>query len=137
MKQHTTNYYNTLIRVAPDTRKESAEVPPVKGDKLSVANIQYDMISSRPYQLTSDDVLFNTYALRNELAGSELKAAREKFFSKGQPCLRTSPLTKTYGWGIYCNKEGKVALVAMESEAYEKLANDSSVNHVDAMRSKK
>lgn len=137
MKQHTTNYCNTLIKVAPDTRKESAEAPPVKGDKLSVANIQYDMISSRPYQLTSDDVIFNTYALRNELTDSELEAARERFFSKGQPCLRTSPLTKTYGWGIHCNGEEKVALVAMESEEYERLANDRSVNQVEAMRSKK
>lgn len=97
MTKHTTNYYNTFIEVAPDYTKSESLVPPIKGDKQTVANIQFDMIRSQPYTFTSDDVIFNTFAVKNDIANSELVSEREKFFSKGQPCMRASPLTKSYG----------------------------------------
>jgi hypothetical protein len=34
----------------------------------------------------------------------EIKEAREYFFSKGQACFRTSPLTKSYGASITMKK---------------------------------
>ena len=40
--------------------------------------------------------------------------ARKQFFSKGQPCFRASPLTKQLGWGVHCDKNGKVALYGIE-----------------------
>jgi len=137
MAQHTTNNYNTFIEVAPDTKKVAAEVPPVKEGKQSVANIHYDMLRSNPYTYTSDDVIFNTYATKNDIANSDLVTEREKFFSKGQPCMRTSPLTKTYGWGIHCDADGKLALIGLDSEEYDVYANDGSLDHVKAMRSKR
>ena len=137
MAQHTTNNFNTFIEVAPDTKKVAAEVPPVKEGKQSVANIHYDMLRSNPYTYTSDDVIFNTYATKNDIANSELVTAREQFFSKGQPCMRTSPLTKTYGWGIHCDADGKLALIGMDSEEYDVYASDGSLDHVKAMRSKR
>jgi hypothetical protein len=135
MKTHTANYQNTLIAIADDSPATSGEIPPVKGDKKSVANIQYDMISKNPYKFTSDDVLFYVYAERNDLADSELEKAREAFFSKGQPCLRASPLTKRYGWGVHNDGEGKVALVSSDSEAYQKLSEDKAMKVVKAMKS--
>ena len=135
MKAHTTNYQNTMIQIADDSPATSGEIPPVKGDKKSVANIQYDMISKNPYAYTSDDVLFHVYAERNDLANSELDKAREVFFSKGQPCLRASPLTKRYGWGVHNDGEGKIALVSSDSKAYQKLSEDKTLQVVKAMKS--
>lgn len=66
---------------------------------------------------------------------TEYEQARAQFFSKGQACLRASPLTKTYGFGIHSNAEGKVALYGMETAAYEKLWADPNVKKVKAMRS--
>ena len=102
-----------------------------------MANIQFDMIRSQPYTFTSDDVIFNTFAVKNDIANSELVSEREKFFSKGQPCMRASPLTKSYGWGVHCNIDGKLALIGMETDAYEQFVNDESLEHVKAMRSKR
>ena len=131
---HTTNYFNTFIEVADDCKALESEIPPMRGETLSVANIQFDMISKNPYRYTSDDVIFNCYAVKNELTSKELKKERTIFYSKGQACLRCSPLPKRYGWGIHYNKEGKVALVVMGSQEYEKLATDPKMNHVKAMR---
>ncbi len=137
MGKHTTNYYNTFIEVAPDIKKDTSEIPPVKEGKQSIANIHYDMIRANPYTYTSDDVIFNTYVVKNDISNSELVSERERFFSKGQPCMRTSPLTKTYGWGVHCDAEGKLALIAMDSEEYEIYVHDGSLDHFKAMRSKK
>lgn len=135
MKIHTTNYTDTFIAIADDSPAIHSEVPPVKGDARSVANIQYEIISKHPYQYTSDDVLFQVYAERNDLTESELATAREQFFSKGQPCFRASPLTKRYGWGVHNNKDGKIALVGSETTAYKKFLTDKTLNVVKAMRS--
>ena len=137
MTKHTTNYYNTFIEVAPDYTKSESLVPPIKGDKQTVANIHYDMIRSQPYTFTSDDVIFNTHAVKNDISNSELVSEREKFFSKGQPCMRASPLTKSYGWGVHCNIDGKLALIGMETDAYEQVVKDDTLGHVKAMRSKR
>lgn len=134
MKTHTTNYRNAFIEVADDCPATSGEMPPVKGDKKTVANVQFDLLYEHPYQHTSDDVIFGTYAIRNELKKSELKAAREEFFSKGQPCMRTSPLTKRYGWGVHSDDNGKIAIYPIESAEYKKLEKDKALQHTKAMK---
>src|SRR5690554_174457 len=121
MKTHTTNYKDTLIAVADDCPAVAGEVPPVKGDKKSIANIQFELIANQPYRLTSDDVLFGVYAARNDLAESELAEARALFFSKGQACLRASPLTKRYGWGVHSDSEGRIAIYGRGTAEYERL----------------
>lgn len=137
MKIHSTNYENTFIEIAEDCPSGQAEVPPIKGDKKSVANLQFEMLNGKPYQYTSDDVFFSVFAKRKDLMDSELTEARQQFFSKGQPCFRASPLTKRYGWGVHSNAEGKVALYAMESEEYQSFVNDPTIDKVRAMRTKK
>jgi hypothetical protein len=135
MKTHTTNYFDTFIEIAADSPAGTAEIPPVKGDKKTVANIEYDLVYKHPYQYTSDDVLFEVYAIKHDLTKEERPKAREQFFSKGQPCLRASPLTKRYGWGIHNDHEGKIALVAAGSTAYKKFLTDKKLTVVKAMRS--
>ncbi|WP_343701326.1 DUF6157 family protein [Chitinophaga sp.] len=133
----TTNYINTFIEVADDCPVTAAEVPGTRGTEKTAANIQFETLIDHPYQFTSDDVLFKVYAQKNKINGSALAAEREKFFSKGQPCFRASPLTKRYGWGVHADEKGRIALYAVESAEYKKLAKDKRLQHVKAMRSKR
>lgn len=133
---HTTNYYNTFIEIAEDCPISAAEVPPQKGEAPSVANLQFDMIMANPYTYTSDEVLFSIHAQRNGIV-SNREAAREAFFSKGQACLRASPLGKRYAWGIHHNAEGKVAIYPAESAEYQRFVADNALKHTKAMRSKR
>lgn len=134
---HTTNYFNTLIEIADDCPVSSGEVPPVKGNKKSIANLQFEMVKAHPYKFNSDDVLFTVFATRNNIPEAALEEERHRFFSKGQPCLRASPLTKSYGWGVHCDAEGRIALYSVDSEEYQRLLADESVVKKKAMRSKR
>ncbi|MEO6879331.1 MAG: DUF6157 family protein [Mycobacteriaceae bacterium] len=129
---HTTNYANTLITVSPDTKAVAATVPPT--GRGSVAELQFAMMHDHDYTLTSDDVIFGVLVERKGVLADELEAARDQFFAKGQPCLRTSPLAKTYGWGIHADAQGRVALVPMGSSAYDALVNDNATVKRPAMK---
>jgi hypothetical protein len=137
MKSHSTNYFNTFIEVAPDCPVLEAETPIAKNDKPTVASMQFDMVVNNPYKYTSDDIIFQVFADRKDITESEREEARQQFFSKGQPCLRASPLTKRYGWGVHSNAEGKVAIYNMNTDEYEKFVNDDSIAKVKAMKSKR
>ena len=134
MKPHTTNYFDTFIEAAEDTKARRGTPPPAK-DKKTVAEMQYSLIFKNPYKYTSDDVLFQVFADRNDLTKAEYAQGREQFFSKGQPCLRTSPLTKTYGFGIHSDHEGRIALFGMETEEYQKFLTDAEIKKVKALKS--
>lgn len=134
---HTTNYINTLIEIAEDSNASAGTVPPVKGEKQTIANAQFELLTAHPYQFTSDDIIFGVFAARHGIADEQVDAERARFFAKGQPCLRTSPLAKSYGWGIHSDGEGKVALIAADSVEYQALVADPTVTKVKAMRSKR
>ncbi len=137
MKTHSTNYENTFIEIAEDCPTNTGETPPLKGEKKSVANLQFEMLDKKSYQYTSDDVLFSVFASQKEFHKEEWDVQRKNYFSKGQPCFRASPLTKRYGFGIHNDKDGKIAMYGAETEEYAKFVNDKSLKKVKAMRSKK
>ncbi len=135
---HTTNYYNTFIQVAEDCPVTSAEIPPLKANDKTIANLHFEMVIDSPYKYTSDDIIFHAYAMKNGISGKGvLAAARETFFSRGQACLRASPLTKRYGWGVHNNNQGKVAAYAVDSKEYKHFAKNKAIKQLKAMRSKK
>jgi len=129
MKQHTTNYFDTFISVAEDCPAQTAEIPPLKEPK-SAARLEYEMLIYSPYRHTSDDVIYQT-------KGKPKGISWEDFFSKGQPCFRASALAKRYGWGVHSDGDGKIAIYAIESAEYQRLAADEAVAHIEAMRSGK
>ncbi|MCP5099011.1 MAG: hypothetical protein GY943_25950 [Chloroflexi bacterium] len=133
----TTNYFNTFIEIAEDCPAISGEFPPIRGAKKSIANLQFEMLHEHPYEFSSDDILFAIFATRKEISAEDLEEQRTRFFAKGQPCFRASPLAKRYGWGIHSNEDGKIAMVGVESEAYQKFSADNSIKKKKAMRSKK
>lgn len=126
---HSTNCENTFIAIATDCPVRHAEIPPEKEPK-TVARIQFEMLIDSPYLHTSDDVVYLSNGKRKGIT-------RKDFFSKGQPCLRCSPLTKRYGFGIHADSHGKIALVPFGSEKYEQMKNNTRLSHVQAMRSSK
>jgi len=132
----TTNYTGTFIQVADDCPVETAETPPV-GKAPTVAALQHTLIAAHPYELTSDDVLFEVHAIRQGIPDEARTTARAQFFAKDQACLRSSPLGKRYGWGIHHDADGRVALVPLGSDEYRSLAADPSVRQLKAMRSKR
>ncbi len=134
---HSTNYYNTFIEIAEDSPTTRAVVPPVKGESKSVANLQFELLYDHPYQYTSDDILFEVFAIRKEVSLNDKEPARQEFFAKGQPCFRASPLSKRYGWGVHSNPEGKIAIFGVETKQYQQLVGDQTLTKVKAMRSKR
>lgn len=134
-KVHTTNYFNTFIEIAEDCKTCCGEIPHSKANQPSIAELEFELIAKNPYYFTSDEVLFQVYVIRNDITDAEQKAAKESFFANGQACLRASPLTKRYGFGIHSNTDGKIALFGRESTEYESFLNDPAIKKVKAMRS--
>lgn len=137
MKTHTTNYFNTFIEVSEDTKANCAIIPVSKGGKKTIAEREYEIIGGHPYKFTSDDVLFQVYADRNDIPPSAYETEKARFFAKGQACFRASPLTKNYGFGLHADKDGKIALVGMETEAYRTFLENTQIKKVKAMRCSK
>ena len=133
---HSTNYFNTFIAVADDCPVTAAEVPPQKGEAKTIANLHFEMMAENPYKFTSDDVIFGAVAAKNGLT-SNLGQEREQYFSKGQACLRSSPLGKRYGWGVHSDAAGRVAIYPLGSEEYQQFLGDEKLKQVKAMRSKR
>ncbi len=131
MPMHTTNYQSTLILPSADSKTTMALVPK-KSD--SVAGLQYEIMAAAPYKMTSDDVVFEVYARRNTILDGSRDTARATFFSKGQPCLRASPLVKSHGYGVHADEKSRIALIAMESDDFARLLADESVTKRPGMR---
>jgi Family of unknown function (DUF6157) len=133
-RMHSTNYTNAFIEVADDCRTEVGKIPPAKDEK-TIAQMHYDLIHDHPYRYTSDEVVFAVYAAKNRIGTAQLEGKKAEFFAKGQPCLRSSPLGKSYGWGIHYDSESRMAIYGKESEEYARLKNDSTLKHLKAMKS--
>lgn len=139
------NYFDTFIAVAEDTKATEATVPQPRGGKKTVAQMQFEMLSDS-FAYTQEEVLFDVWFARqgeegkldlDSISDEEQATIRETFFAKGQACLRASPLTKAYGWGVIFDEQGRAALCAMESDEYASHAANPDLTHTRAMRSKR
>jgi hypothetical protein len=129
------NYYDTLIEVADDCPVTEAQVPRARGAKKTKALVEFELLVNRPYTYTEEDIAFETYAVLHDIPKASWPSEREKFSSKGHPHLRVSALSKRYGWGVHNNREGKIALIAVESPLYKQLLNDPRITKIKAFRS--
>jgi hypothetical protein len=133
-------YVDAFIAVAEDCTVSAAKVPAPRGTSRTVAQIQYDLLSGNPFTFTEEDVLFASWFERQAREGAtedEIARLRAHFFAKDQPCLRTSPLARTHGWGLVFDGKGRVALCAMESPEYERYLNSDEVKVMRAFRAKR
>lgn len=135
-------YEETFIVVAADCPVETAVTPTPRGGKPTIATIQYELLSARPYALTQEDVLFETHLRHKAVPGAHTTDRRDElraeFFGKPQPCLRSSPLPKRYGWGLHFDARGCIGLWPMESDEYQRLAGgERGVDVLQALRTKR
>ena len=120
------SYVDTFITVADDCPAPAGIAPPVRGDKPSVAVLEFELLSKSPYKHTQDELIFIVHVTRLGLTPSELKqrgkAVHAELFSRSHPCMRASPLTKRYGWGVHHDAAGRIAIYARGSQHYADLS---------------
>ena len=112
---HSTNYVDTLICPAEDCLRV-AVVPDKAG---SIALLQYELLAANPYGMTSDDVLSKVAAQRQGIDDKDFASFRTQYFSKGQPCFRASPLTKTHGWAVHSNSDSRCSVTRRAAQAHK------------------
>jgi hypothetical protein len=131
-------YANTFIAVAEDCRAGAGEVPPARGSAPTVARAQYEMLAAAPGRWTQEDVLLASspgVRGRDDLDEQEVERLRTEYFAQPRPCLRASPLPKSFGWGLHFDAEGRITLHAVDSPEYARLCSDPSLTQLRAMRS--
>ena len=127
------NYRNAFMAIAEDSGAMTGLIPAAKAQTL--ASLQYGLMTSLPYGYTQEDIFFEIPAIHQGILDAEKAQARTMFFLKVQPCLRTSPLGKRYGWGIHFRADGRMALYAVDSSEYAAYSNDPSLRQMRALRS--
>lgn len=115
-------------------------MPLPRGEKPTVASLEYEFLSTNPYVLTHRDLVVRVEARRRaipEPLPPETYATLEaELFAKPRACMRASPLPKNYGWGVHHDAEGRIGLAALGSDDYARLAATTPIV-VKAMRSKR
>ncbi len=131
---HTTNYANALLLPAEDCKADHAMIP---AKPQSVAGQLYALIHAHPYAHDSDHVICWVQALRRGIATEDYDRFRAQYFSKGQACLRASPLVKTHGWAVHHDAGCKVALIDPTTPAFSRLQDDPATIKIAGMRNKR
>lgn len=132
------NYYATFISVADDCPVEAGEEPPARGGRATAAQVHLHLARDEAGAHTQERILYRTHLNAKGLDATEHPEGSptwQAFFSKGQPCLRSSALAKRYGWGFHFDDAGRVTAVPLGSEAYERFAADPTLRQLKAMRS--
>lgn len=135
------NPVDQFIEIAPDSPTQQSIVPQMRNGKPTIATIEYELLSSKPYAYMLAELKFATHVKHKQIPPAELKAhgkqLREEFFSKPYACMRTSLLTKQYGWGAHYDEKGGIAIYPVEGKEYQRFVKDRSIRKLTAMRSKK
>ena len=132
---------NTFVLVAEDCPATTGIVPSERGGKPTIASLEYELLSRQPYVFTRDDLLVEVHLRRMNLSAAERAARsdslRAELLSRPHPCMRASPLPKSYGWGVHHDGAGRIALVALGSKDYARLAAAEDLTIVRAMRNRR
>ena len=135
------NLVNQFIEIASDSPTQQSIMPQMKNGKPTIASIEYELLSSKPYAYTLAELKFATYVKHKQISAEDLKAhgkqLREAFFAKPHACMRASPLTKQYGWGAHYDRKGGIAIYPVESDEYQRFVKDKNIKKFSAMRSKR
>lgn len=136
------SYTDTFITVAADCPASRGVVPKGRGERKSIAQIQYELLAAHPYRYTQADLIFEVHVRHKGVPAAEVAARgaeiRAELLAKPHPCLRASPLPKTYGWGVHYDGAGRIAVVAVESDAYRTFERaEGGATVVPAMRNRR
>ncbi|CAK4834079.1 unnamed protein product [Aphanomyces euteiches] len=134
---------DTFVRVSTDSPAEHSKVPSSKKETKSVHQIQYELLTERPYYYTHEELIFQVHLRHKGIPSDDpevsLESVREQLFSKSHACLRASMLPKQYGWGVHYDEQGRIALYGMESPEYSEFIenNEGKLTIHNAMRNKR
>lgn len=130
---------NRFVSVCEDSKAMISKIPPIKegAQERTIARLHYDLLHDRPYHYDMDSFGFEVFCLKNNIDEADRADHFEAFIAKGQPCMRCSPLTKTYGFGAHYNEDGKISIFPMQSDEYAKMLADKNIKIEKAMRNKR
>jgi hypothetical protein len=100
-----------LIEVAEDCEAERAMEPPDGGLNKTIQRIAYEVLIENPYTYSEMELFHEVHVVRRNRSDLKLESYN----------IKRHPLVQRFGWGIHRNKEGKLALVAVDSKKYREL----------------
>jgi len=100
-----------LIEVAEDCPVDHAVEPPGGKPNKIRARVAYEILSECPYRYTEIEFFHELDVVRRNRPNAKIESYS----------IKRSPLVQSYGWGIHRNAQGKLGLVAMESDGYREL----------------
>ena len=133
---HTTDYFDTFIAVAEDCPVDAAEVPTAKSAP-TIASLHHDLIAAAPYALTSDEVIFETFAIRSAIPDDERDAARGASSRRVSRVCAPRPWANATGGARTMTAKVGSPSFAVGTPEYERLAKDASLTQTRAMRSRR
>lgn len=119
-------YTDTFIEVAPDCPARRGVAPTGRGETPTTAELEFRLLSEHPYVFTHEDLIVEVQARRRGVGPEGRSTLRAELFARPQACLRASALPKRYGWGLHFDGHGRIALYAVDSEEYRRLASDAN-----------
>ena len=113
-----------LIEVAEDYEGRFAQEPP-DGTPKTITRIEYELLMARPYKFTERELFHEVHVVQRNKTHLKIDSYNIK------RCL----LVQSFGWGLHRNREGKLALVAPDSDQYKEL--QGSVKRAKSYRKSK
>lgn len=110
-----------IILIASDSERQTGTIP-----SGGVARVYYDVLTERPYELTEHE-------LHKEVA----RRRRRSDLQTDSYMLKRNKLVKHWGWGFHRDAQGRIGLVARESEAYARLSCSPGVKVTHGYRSRR
>lgn len=122
----STSPLEELIEVAADSSATRSEEPHDGGTAKTIARISYEVLTESPYKFSEREFYHEVHVVRRKRPDLRIKNYN----------IKRSPLVKNYGWGIHRNSDGKLALIARESNRYEDLFANPLVKKTKAYRNR-
>ena len=116
----------TLILVAADGNR-TKHIVPYDSDPKTIAKAGYELLSEHQYTYTEKEYHFKVH---------RVILKKKKKLKLDSYDIRRSQLVQKYGWGVHI-KDGKLAIVEVDSSRYEDLLNNPDVIKVSGWRLKR
>lgn len=113
-----------LIEVAEDCAEKNAKEPPDRSPK-TIMRIEYELLIENPYAYTEREFFHEVHVVHRKKPDLKIDSYN----------IKRCPLVQSYGWGIHRNRDGKLALVAIESNRYKEL--QETINTTKSYRKNK
>ncbi|WP_440890175.1 DUF6157 family protein [Vibrio sp. WZ-1] len=105
-----------LILMSQDTIATQSEMPP---ESDAITRIVYEVLTEHPYRFTEPELHREVHYERRGMRHLKI----------GSYSIKRSNLLKKYGWGIHKDSDGRLALVASDTDKYVRLSQTVKTSH--------